>query len=155
MMQSMKEGKGPIMMNTHIAMQELAKQMDAKRLKHLEAEAWEDFLDMCIGQAGLWAAYNVEPDKVPSEIMPTEPYLLGSHSGCAGFWVSGPGDIPGTPAEWFWGYNRMSTVKGLFMAGDIVGASGHKFSSGSHAEGRIAAKAQLHSFLITLDIHQQ
>lgn len=143
MMQSMKEGKGPIMMNTHIAMQELAKQMDAKRLKHLEAEAWEDFLDMCIGQAGLWAAYNVEPDKVPSEIMPTEPYLLGSHAGCAGFWVSGPGDIPGTPAEWFWGYNRMSTIKGLFMAGDIVGASGHKFSSGSHAEGRIAAKAAI------------
>jgi len=143
MMESMKQGKGPILMNTHTAMQELAKQMDAKRLKHLEAEAWEDFLDMCIGQAGLWAAYNIEPDKAPSEIMPTEPYLLGSHAGCAGFWVSGPGDIPGAPAEWFWGYNRMSTVKGLFMAGDIVGASGHKFSSGSHAEGRIAAKAAI------------
>jgi adenylylsulfate reductase subunit A len=37
----------------------------------------------------------------------------------------------------------MSTVKGLFMAGDVVGASGHKFSSGSHAEGRIAAKAAI------------
>ena len=37
----------------------------------------------------------------------------------------------------------MSTVKGLFMMGDICGASGHKFSSGSHAEGRIAAKAGL------------
>jgi adenylylsulfate reductase subunit A len=143
MMQAMKQGRGPILMNTHTAMQELAKQMDAKRLKHLEAEAWEDFLDMCISQAGRWAANNVEPDKVPSEIMPTEPYLLGSHAGCAGFWVSGPGDIPGAPAEWFWGYNRMSTVTGLFMAGDIVGASGHKFSSGSHAEGRIAAKAAI------------
>ncbi|MDI1472677.1 MAG: adenylyl-sulfate reductase subunit alpha [Thermodesulfovibrio sp.] len=143
MMQAMKQGRGPILMNTHTAMQELAKQMDAKRLKHLEAEAWEDFLDMCISQAGLWAANNVEPDKSPSEIMPTEPYLLGSHAGCAGFWVSGPGDIPGAPAEWFWGYNRMSTVNGLFMAGDIVGASGHKFSSGSHAEGRIAAKAAI------------
>ncbi|GAB6182899.1 adenylyl-sulfate reductase subunit alpha [Thermodesulfovibrio hydrogeniphilus] len=143
MMQAMKKGRGPILMNTHTAMQELAKQMDTKRLKHLEAEAWEDFLDMCISQAGLWAANNVEPDKVPSEIMPTEPYLLGSHAGCAGFWVSGPGDIPGAPAEWFWGYNRMSTVNGLFMAGDIVGASGHKFSSGSHAEGRIAAKAAI------------
>ncbi|WP_297212419.1 MULTISPECIES: adenylyl-sulfate reductase subunit alpha [Thermodesulfovibrio] len=143
MMQAMKQGRGPILMNTHTAMQELAKQMDAKRLKHLEAEAWEDFLDMCISQAGLWAATNTEPDKSPSEIMPTEPYLLGSHAGCAGFWVSGPGDIPGAPAEWFWGYNRMSTVKGLFMAGDIVGASGHKFSSGSHAEGRIAAKAAI------------
>jgi adenylylsulfate reductase subunit A len=32
-------------------------------------------------------------------------------------------------------------VKGLFCAGDASGASSHKFSSGSHAEGRIAAKA--------------
>ncbi len=72
--------------------------------------------------------------------MPTEPYLLGSHSGCAGIWVSGPTDIPGAPKEWSWGYNRMTTVKGLFTAGDGVGASGHKFSSGSHAEGRIAAQ---------------
>lgn len=151
MMLDMKEGKGPILMNTHTAMQELAKTMDAKRIKHLEAEAWEDFLDMCIGQAGLWASRNVEPDKEPSEIMPTEPYLLGSHAGCAGFWVSGPGDIPGTPAEWHWGYNRMSTVNGLFMMGDIVGASGHKFSSGSHAEGRIAGKAAVAFILDNAD----
>jgi adenylylsulfate reductase subunit A len=34
----------------------------------------------------------------------------------------------------------MTTVKGLFTSGDGVGCSGHKFSSGSHAEGRIAAK---------------
>jgi len=34
----------------------------------------------------------------------------------------------------------MTTVRGLFTAGDGVGASGHKFSSGSHAEGRIVAK---------------
>ncbi len=37
----------------------------------------------------------------------------------------------------------MTTVKGLFTAGDGVGASGHKFSSGAHAEGRIAAKAMV------------
>ena len=151
MMRAMKDGKGPIIMNTHHAMAEISKTMKeklgekegAKKVKHLEAEAWEDFLDMAIGQAGLWAAKNIEPDKVPSEIMPTEPYLLGSHAGCAGFWVSGPGDIAGAPAEWSWGYNRMSTVPGLFMAGDVVGASGHKFSSGSHAEGRMAAKAAI------------
>jgi len=143
MMIDMKAGKGPILMNTHTAMQELAKTMDAKRIKHLEAEAWEDFLDMCIGQAGLWACKNIEPDKEPSEIMPTEPYLLGSHAGCAGFWCSGPGDIAGAPEHYSWGYNRMSTVPGLFMAGDICGASGHKFSSGSHAEGRITAKAAI------------
>jgi adenylylsulfate reductase subunit A len=37
----------------------------------------------------------------------------------------------------------MTTVKGLFTAGDGVGCSGHKFSSGSHAEGRIVAKAMV------------
>jgi adenylylsulfate reductase subunit A len=37
----------------------------------------------------------------------------------------------------------MTTVQGLFTAADGVGASGHKFSSGSHAEGRIAAKAMV------------
>ncbi|MHB1412117.1 MAG: adenylyl-sulfate reductase subunit alpha [Thermoleophilia bacterium] len=137
----MKAGNGPIMMHTDKAMAKLAETMDEKALKHLEAEAWEDFLDMTIAQAGLWAAQDVEPDKVPSELMPSEPYLLGSHAGCAGFWVSGPGDIPGAPEEWSWGYNRMSTVNGLFMSGDVVGASGHKFSSGSHAEGRIAGKS--------------
>ncbi|WP_420264970.1 adenylyl-sulfate reductase subunit alpha [Candidatus Magnetominusculus dajiuhuensis] len=142
MMNDMKAGKGPILMNTHWAMAELGKTMDAKQIKHLEAEAWEDFLDMCIGQAGVWAGNNIEPDKTPSEIMPTEPYLLGSHAGCAGLWVSGPDDL-GAPKEWSWGYSRMTTVKGLFTAGDGVGASGHKFSSGSHAEGRTAAKAMV------------
>jgi adenylylsulfate reductase, subunit A len=34
----------------------------------------------------------------------------------------------------------MTTVNGLFTAGDGVGCSGHKFSSGSHAEGRMVAK---------------
>jgi adenylylsulfate reductase subunit A len=34
----------------------------------------------------------------------------------------------------------MTTVKGLFTAGDGVGASGHKFSSGSFTEGRMVAK---------------
>jgi len=107
-------------------------------MKHLEAEAWEDFLDMSISQAGVWAANNMAPEKVPSELMPAEPYMLGSHAGCAGLWVSGPGDFG--PAEYHWGYNRMTTIKGLFSAGDGAGASGHKFSSGSHAEGRIAGK---------------
>ena len=45
------------------------------------------------------------------------------------------------PPEYFWGYNRMTTVEGLFGAGDTVGGSAHKFSSGSFTEGRLAAKA--------------
>jgi adenylylsulfate reductase subunit A len=35
----------------------------------------------------------------------------------------------------------MTTIKGLFAAGDASGACPHKFSSGSHAEGRIAGKS--------------
>jgi len=159
MMEAMIRGKAPIWMHTDKAMaaigqlfkEKLGEKEGAKKLKHLEAEAWEDFLDMTIGQAGMWAANNIEPDKYPSEIIPSEPYFLGSHAGCAGFWVSGPGDIPGAPAHWSWGYNRMSTVNGLFMAGDTCGASGHKFSSGSHAEGRIAGKAAIAYILDHMD----
>jgi len=144
MLFEMKEGRGPIMMDTVSALAELSKTMDKKGLKHLESEAWEDFLDMTCGQANLWCATNTEPEKKNSEVMPTEPYLLGSHSGCCGFWVSGP-DYDWVPDAYKWGdgdkiYNRMTTVLGLFTAGDGVGCSGHKFSSGSHAEGRTVAK---------------
>ncbi len=143
MMKEIREGRGPIFMDTPSAMAKLAASMTPEEIKHLEAEAWEDFLDMTIGQCGVWAGENIEPDKEMSELMPTEPYLLGSHAGCAGIWCSGPEDIPGTPDHYHWGYNRMTTVRGLFTAGDGVGASGHKFSSGSHVEGRIAAKAMV------------
>ncbi len=140
----MREGRGPIMMQTQEAMAKLAETRSKKEMKHLEAEAWEDFLDMSISAASLWASFNMEPDKEPSEIIPSEPYLLGSHAGCAGLWVSGPSKgYLGAPDSWFWGYDRMTTVDGLFTAGDGVGASGHKFSSGSHAEGRMAAKGAL------------
>jgi len=141
MLKEMKDGNGPIFMDTPAAMAKLSETMTPAEIKHLEAEAWEDFLDMCIGQAGHWAGMNIRPEETKSELMPTEPYLLGSHSGCCGIWVSGPEDI--APEEWQWGYNRMTTVNGLFTAGDGVGASGHKFSSGSYTEGRIAAKAMV------------
>ncbi len=151
MMKEMREGRGPIFMDTPTAMAKLAESMTPREIKHLEAEAWEDFLDMTIAQCGVWAGENIEPDKEMSELMPTEPYLLGSHAGCAGIWCSGPDDLPGTPDSYHWGYNRMTTVNGLFTSGDGVGASGHKFSSGSHAEGRIAAKAMVQFVLDNKD----
>ncbi len=61
----MREGRGPIMMHTDKAMAKLAEVLSKKELKHLEAEAWEDFLDMSISAACLWASFNMEPDKVP------------------------------------------------------------------------------------------
>ena len=151
MMKEMREGRGPIFIDTPTAMAKLAGSMTPREIKHLEAEAWEDFLDMTISQCGVWAGENIEPDKEMSELMPTEPYLLGSHAGCAGIWCSGPDDLPGTPDHYNWGYNRMTTVSGLFTSGDGVGASGHKFSSGSHAEGRIAAKSMVKFALDNMD----
>ena len=131
------EGKGPIYIRTEEAIAQLAKG-DPTRLEEVKAEAWEDFLDMTISQALMWAAQNIAPEDTPSEIVLAEPYIMGSHSGEAGAWVSGPDDLNG---EYRWGYNRMTTVHGLFAAGDGVGAAPHKFSSGSFTEGRLAAKA--------------
>ncbi len=144
------EGKGPIYMRTEEAIQKIAAEAGdekaaKKKLKELENEAWEDFLDMTISQAVLWAATNVEPEKKSSEIAAAEPYFIGSHSGASGAWVSGPEDLQTdeTRKEYFWGYAHMATVKGMFCAGDASGASSHKFSSGSHAEGRIVGKAAI------------
>ncbi len=148
-MLDVKDGKGPIYMRTEEALQKIVNEYKddekgyKKKMKEVEAEAWEDFLDMTISQALLWAATDVLPEERSSEIAAAEPYFIGSHSGASGAWVSGPEDIQSdeTRSEYFWGYENMSTVKGLFCAGDASGASSHKFSSGSHAEGRIAAKA--------------
>jgi adenylylsulfate reductase subunit A len=142
-------GKGPIFMETAEAIQKIANALKddpkayKKKMKELESEAWEDFLDMTISQAILWAGTNTEPEVKHSEIAAAEPYFIGSHSGASGCWLSGPEDLQtdATKKEYFWGYSHMSTVKGMFCAGDASGASSHKFSSGSTAEGRIAGKA--------------
>jgi adenylylsulfate reductase subunit A len=154
MLLDVEEGKSPIFMQTADAIKAIAdkapdEKAAKKKLKELEAEAWEDFLDMTISQAILWAATNVEPEKRASEIMACDPYFIGSHSGASGAWVSGPEDVQtgDTKNEYFWGYPNMTTVTGMFAAGDASGASSHKFSSGSHTEGRIAAKAAV-SFIV-------
>jgi len=140
------DGKGPIYMRTEEAIKKIADQTPdpkayKKKMKELESEAWEDFLDMTISQAILWAATNTAPEEKSSEIAAAEPYFIGSHSGASGAWVSGPKDL--APEPYFWGYETMSTIKGVFCAGDASGASSHKFSSGSHAEGRISGKAAI------------
>jgi adenylylsulfate reductase subunit A len=150
MMIDQKDGKGPAFMRTEEAMKkiidaEVDEKARKKKIKEVESEAWEDFLDMTISQAILWAGTNTSPEEKPSELQACDPYFIGSHSGASGAWLSGPEDLQTaeTKSEYFWGYNRMATVKGLFGAGDASGASSHKFSDGSHAEGRIAAKAAI------------
>jgi adenylylsulfate reductase subunit A len=139
MMEETKEGRGPILMHTE-------KVLDTP--EKVEA-GWEDFLDMTVSQAHLWASQNHDPARRPSEIAPTEPYIMGSHAVNAGAWVSGPEDI--APAPYRWGFNRMTTVSGLFAAGDAAGGATHKFSSGSFAEGRIAGKSAVRFVLANAD----
>ena len=134
----LRDGLGPMYMRTEEAMEKLA-EGDPAKMDQVRNEAWEDFLDMTISQALTWAAQNIAPEETPSEVVLAEPYIMGSHSGEAGAWVSGPEDL--SPPEYFWGYNKMTTVRGLFAAGDGVGAAPHKFSSGSFTEGRLAGKS--------------
>ncbi len=122
-------GRGPIHMVT----------MEAFQDPHLEEVGWENFLGMTVGQAVLWAATDVDPKYENPELTTSEPYVMGSHATGCGAWCSGPEDL--SPPEYFWGYNRMMTVEGLFGAGDAVGGTPHAFSSGSFTEGRLAAKA--------------
>ncbi len=122
-------GRGPIHMVT----------MEAFQDPHLEEIGWHNFLGMTVGQAVLWAATDVDPKNENPELTTSEPYVMGSHATGCGAWCSGPEDV--SPPEYFWGYNRMTTVEGLFGAGDAVGGTPHAFSSGSFTEGRLAAKA--------------
>lgn len=141
LLRDIQAGRGPHYLRTDEGLQRLfaAVRYNAEAMRQLESDAWEDFLDMAPSQALLWASQGADPAITPSEITLTEPYLVGSHAGASGAWVSGPEDL--APPAYFWGYNRMTTIDGLFAAGDSVGACAHKFSSGSYTEGRLAAKA--------------
>ena len=129
MIEEMKAGNGPIYMQTQRVLDTAEK----------EEIGWEDFLDMTIGQAVVWASQNIDPKEKPSELITSEPYVMGSHATCSGAWASGPEDC--APDDYQWGYNRMTTVEGLFGAGDTMGGAPHKFSSGSFTEGRLAGKS--------------
>jgi hypothetical protein len=95
-------GRGPIHMVT----------MEAFQDPHLEEIGWHNFLGMTVGQAVLWAATDVDPKYENPELTTSEPYVMGSHATGCGAWCSGPEDV--SPDEYFWGYNRMTTVEGLF-----------------------------------------
>ncbi|MEJ2645464.1 MAG: adenylyl-sulfate reductase subunit alpha [Gammaproteobacteria bacterium] len=122
-------GRGPIHMVTTEAFQD----------PHKETVGWENFLGMTVSQAVVWASQDIDPKYINPELTTSEPYVMGSHATCSGAWASGPEDI--SPSEYYWGYNRMMTVEGLFGAGDALGGTAHAFSSGSFTEGRLAAKA--------------
>ena len=128
-LQEVAAGRGPIHMVTTEAFQD----------PHMETVGWENFLGMTVSQAVVWASQDIDPKYINPELTTSEPYVMGSHATCSGAWASGPEDL--SPDEYYWGYNRMMTVEGLFGAGDALGGTAHAFSSGSFTEGRLAAKA--------------
>src|SRR3990172_4675163 len=82
MLQEIKAGKGPIYMQTQQV-------LDTREKEEI---GWEDFLDMTIGQAVVWASHNINPKKKTSQLITSEPYVMGSHATCSGAWASGPED---------------------------------------------------------------
>lgn len=63
----------------------------------------------------------------PIEIYGSDPYILGGHT-MGGYWV----DI-----------DRMTTIEGLFAAGETAGGNPNKFVGGCAAEGKLAARGAL------------
>lgn len=134
----MLAGRGLIYLWTPEVIENLFGDDPTKGLQIID-EAWEDFLDLPISQTVLWAARNIVPEEKPSVVVLEEPHLMGSHSGESGKSVSGTEDV--AAPQYKWGYNKMTTISGLFATEDGVGESPHKFSSGSFTERRLAGKA--------------
>lgn len=80
--------------------------------------------------------------KDPIEIYGSDPYIVGGHTQ-SGFWV----DI-----------DRMSTIPGLFVAGETAGGNPNKFVGGCAAEGKLAARGAVKYMeglsLPSLDVEQ-
>lgn len=73
------------------------------------------------------AARGQDPVKEPIEIYGSDPYILGGHT-MGGFWVD---------------MERMTTLPGLFAAGETAGGNPNKFVGGCAAEGKLAARGAL------------
>lgn len=111
--QEIKEGRGPVFMDTT--------HLDEDDIKELK----KSYLNMYPEIVLSWAANSFDPRKEPIEIQGTEPYLVGGHTQ-SGYWID---------------TNRETTIKGLYAAGDVAGGAPYKFVSGCWAEGAIAAES--------------
>jgi adenylylsulfate reductase subunit A len=73
------------------------------------------------------ASRGQDVTKDPIEIYGSDPYIMGGHT-MGGFWVD---------------LDRMTTVPGLFAAGETAGGNPNKFVGGCAAEGKLAARGAL------------
>ncbi|GAB6126681.1 adenylyl-sulfate reductase subunit alpha [Humidesulfovibrio idahonensis] len=73
------------------------------------------------------ASRGQDVTKEPIEIYGSDPYIMGGHT-MGGFWVE---------------MDRMTTVPGLFAAGETAGGNPNKFVGGCAAEGKLAARGAI------------
>ena len=106
------EGRAPVYVDTTVLTQEESKELRMELLN--ERPSFVLFL----------ASKGQDITKEPVEIYGSDPYIVGGHTG-SGYWV----DI-----------KRMTTVPGLFAAGETAGGNPNKFVGGCGAEGRLAAR---------------
>jgi adenylylsulfate reductase subunit A len=106
------EGRGPTYIDTTVLNPEDAKELRTDMLN--ERPSFVLFL----------ASLGIDITKEPVEIYGSDPYIVGGHTG-SGYWVE---------------ISRMTTVPGLFAAGESAGGSPNKFVGGCAAEGRLAAR---------------
>lgn len=90
-----------------------------------EKELFKAYLNMAPAQTLKWIENGTSPRTEDVEIEGTEPYIVGGHGAC-GYWIDN---------------SRMTTIKGLYAAGDVAGGSPKKYVTGAFAEGEIAANS--------------
>ena len=89
-----------------------------------EQELYKAYLNMAPLQTLKWIE-SKGPASENVEIEGSEPYVVGGHT-ASGYWVD---------------RDRMTTLPGLFAAGDVAGGAPQKYVTGALAEGQIAAQS--------------
>jgi len=87
----------------------------------------EDYLNERPSFVLFLASRGQDPSREPIEIFGSDPYIMGGHTG-GGYWVD---------------MERMTTLPGLFAAGETAGGNPNKFVGGCCAEGKLAARGAL------------
>ena len=114
------EGRGPCYLKT------------SGITKEQEEDLYKAYFNMAPLQTLKWIDSGKGPSEYDVEIEGTEPYIVGGHT-ASGYWV---------------GRNRMTTLKGLFAAGDVAGGAPQKYVTGALAEGEIAAD-EIRNYLVS------
>jgi adenylylsulfate reductase subunit A len=114
-MEEWREGRGPTYVDT----------------THLDEESCHNMLTDYLNERPSFVLYlaanGIDPTEQPVEVYGSDPYIVGGHTG-SGYWVD---------------LERMTTIPGLFAAGETAGGNPNKFVGGCAAEGKLATRGAL------------